>query len=90
MRENLEKLVYQYIVENSYPEENVWCTMAQMSKTLKEFPGTLRPIVQELDTRGVISYYRDATNEYMGYNEPDIDWTEDDLMRTIHLYDGEF
>jgi len=86
MKSTIETMVHQYIIENSYPTDNEWCTLSNMSKTLKEFPNTLRPIVKDLASRGVISYYKDGDREYMQYNEPDMEWDRQDLESLIDLY----
>jgi len=86
MKSTVEALVYQYIIENSYPIDNEWCTLSDMSKTLKEFPNTLRPIVKDLASRGAISYYKDNGREYMQYNEPDVEWDKQDLQSLIDLF----
>ena len=84
---DLEKLVYQFIVENSYIEENDWASMRDLSKTLKVFPNTLRPIIQDLATRGMIVYNTtDDGNEYFVADVPDAGWLKEDLESLIDLY----
>lgn len=83
-----ENKVYGYIIVNSNYDTGDACSMFEISRGLKMFPLQLRPILQQLNFRGLIDIYPHEGELYYLPCAPDESWLDDDLHIAIDMLSG--